>query len=472
MSLDQFFARRTESLKHGLRAFRHPNYRLFFLGQGVSVIGTWMQATALPWMVFELTHSEAQLGFVAFAAQIPMAVLAPFTGALSDRMDRRPILIATQTVAMLQAFILAALAFAGAVQVWHIMALSVLIGLVMAFDMPTRQAFVVEMVADKRDLPSAIALNSLMFNMGRFIGAALGGLMIAFWSPAWVFLVNAISYLAIIVTYFIMKLPRYKPVARRPRLFADIREGFVYVFRHRAIRAVLLTLAFMSLAGMSYATLLPAFAKNVLGGGVAPGLTVVGAALFAFEAATLASGSLDVAGTSCVALLPAFAASAVGRGAGAYGLLVACVGAGAVLAGLFLASRRDGAGLSRTVLLSAAGLSMGVALFAMSRWLWLSAPILLATGFCGMLMIAGSNTLLQTMVADDKRGRLMGMYGLCFLGVAPFGNLLVGLLAENKSIGPQWTLFSCGLLCLIALALLARPILAAHASHADGAGGP
>jgi MFS family permease len=417
MTFDLFGARQLQSLRHGLRAFRHRNYCLFFFGQGVSVIGTWMQATALPWMVFAIRHSEADLGIVAFATQVPMALLAPFAGALSDRMNRRPILILTQTVAMLQAFILAAIAFAGTVMLWHIVVLALLIGLVMAFDMPTRQSFVVEMVGDKRDIPSAIALNSLMFNSGRFIGAAIGGVMIALWHPGWIFFVNGVSYLAIIVSYFLMKLHRREFAARRPHILHDIAEGFVYVFRHRAIRAVLLTLAFMSLAGMSYATLLPAFAKNVLHGGP-----------------------------------------------GAYGLLVASTGAGAILAGLYLATRKDSERLARKVLLAAAVLSAGVTLFAFSPWLYVSAALLLVTGFCGMVMIAGSNTLLQTLVHDDKRGRLMGLYGLCFLGVAPFGSLFVGAVAENKRVGPQWTLFACGLLCLIVLALLGRTLLAAHAA--------
>ncbi len=416
MTFNQLTTRGAGSLQHAFRAFRYRNYRLFFFGQGVSVIGTWMQGTALAWMVYDLTKSKTLLGVVAFAGQVPSTFLTPFAGALSDRMQRRPILILSQTVAMLQAFILTALVFAHVLQTWHIVALSVLAGLTLAFDMPARQSFIVELVDDRRDLPNAIALNSVMFNSARFIGPALAGVMVHYWGVVPVFFANGVSYIAVIVAYFMMRTaPRRLPDGPL-RIVRETADGFRYVFGHRLMRATLLLLAFFSLVGLPYMALVPVFAKDILKG----------------DATT-------------------------------NGWLLSSVGVGAIGGAVLLATRKDASGLSGKILFAAALMSAGLMAFAFSTALWFSLCVLAVVGFSVMVLIAGSNTLMQSVVHDDKRGRLMGLFGWSFIGMAPFGSLLVGKIAQH--VGAPWTVFGCGALCLVVVALFARTLLAAHASH-------
>ncbi len=405
MSLDQFFARGAGSLKHAVRAFRHPNYRLFFFGQGVSLIGTWMQTTALGWLIYQRTGSKMMLGRVAFASQIPSLLLMPLAGALADRMNRRPILIVSQSVAMLQAFLLTWLVVTDVVEPWHIEALAVLVGITVAFDMPARQAFVVEMLGDRRDLQNAIALNSVMFNSARFIGPALAGLLIYVWGEGPVFAANGLSYLAVIAAYAAMQLP-----PRRHRvetyILHEIRDGFLYVFRHRAIRQVLLMIAFFSLVAFPYITLIPVFARDALHGDERTN-----------------------------------------------GWLLASIGFGAIGGALYLASRRDATRLIRVVLLAGSAAAVMLALFSRSSSLWASVAFLAATGFCQMAFTSGANTAVQTLVTDDKRGRLMGFYGLSFIGVAPFGNLLTGAVAQR--LGAPNTVLIAACLSFVAMLLFA-----------------
>jgi len=410
MDVGRAILERLKPWKVALRALRHRNYQLFFAGQGVSLIGTWMQSTALPWLVFQKSGSKLLLGVVAFAGTVPASILTPLAGVISDRVDRRRILIATQTLAMLQAFILSGLVVADVIEVWHIIALGVFLGVIVAFDMPARQAFVVEMIDDRRDLGNAIALNSLMFNGARFVGPALAGVVVGLFGEGPVFAANGLSFLAVIASYFAMKT---RPRAHRhagTHVLSELVEGMRYVFRQPGIRSILLLLSLTSLVGMSYVTLMPAFARDILGG----------------EAQT-------------------------------YGWLLTSIGLGAIVGAIHLATRRDLKGFARKIVLAAAGMSLGLVAFSQSRVFWLSAGLLLVIGFSSMVQMASSNTVVQTLVSDDKRGRMMGLYALCFMGVAPLGNLLTGAVAQR--IGAPTTVLLSGLCCLLTVSILAAKLV-------------
>lgn len=391
------------------RALRHRNYRLFFSGQGISVIGTWMQHTALGYLVYSLTGSKLLLGVAAFCAQIPVFCLAPLAGVIADRIDRRRLVIATQTLAMIQAAVLGALTLTGQVQVWHILALSLLLGTSNAFDMPTRQSFVVQMLDSPRDLPNALALNSLLVNSARIIGPAIAGRVIAVWGEGQCFLINSATYLAVVVAMLAMQV---RPVVRRaahPSLLASLKEGARYVAGHAPIRSVLLLLAAMSLLGMSYAVQLPAFARDVLHG----------------DAQTL-------------------------------GMLLGAVGVGAVAGVLYMASRSTVRGLGRVMAASCALFGAALITFGLSRWLPLSLALLTVAGFGGVVQIIGANTLVQTLVDDDKRGRVMSFHTLCFMGMGPFGSLLIGSLAQG--LGAPAAVILGGAGCVVAAAAFATAL--------------
>lgn len=409
MNLHRLVLNRLGPLKVALRALRHRNYRIFFVGQGISLTGTWMQRTALAWLVYRMTGSKTLLGVVAFASMFPMFVLAPLAGVLSDRVERRPILILTQSLAMLQAFVLAALVMTHTIQVWHIVALGVFMGLTVAFDMPTRQAFVVEMVNGRQDLGNAIALNSLLFNSARFVGPALAGVLIKVLATSGrggegpVFLINGVTFLAVIASYFAMRLPPRTSDGKDKQVWAELVEGVRYAIRSPATRSVLLLLAVVSLAGMPYVTLMPVFARDILHGG-----------------------------------------------AGTLGWLMTSVGMGAVVGALYLASRRDVTGFAGKMVVATGLMSAGLVGFAWSRSFWLSFLLLSVIGFSVMVEIAASNTIVQTIVPDDMRGRVMGLFAMSFLGVAPFGSLLAGAAAQR--IGAPATLSIGAAACLIAAA--------------------
>jgi MFS family permease len=388
-----------------LRSLRHPNFQLFFGGQLVSLVGTWMQSVAQPWLVYRLTGSSLLLGLVGFCGQIPVFLLAPLGGAVADRRARRTILVATQTASMLLAVALAALTLSGAVRPAHVFVLAALLGVVNAFDVPTRQAFVVEMVG-RGDLPNAIALNSSMVNGARMVGPAVAGLLVGAIGEGWCFFANGVSFLAVIAGLLAMRLPPAEAPPRRASALADILEGFRFVARTPPIRALMLLLGLVSLTAMPYAVLMPIFAARILDGGP-KGL----------------------------------------------GLLMAASGAGALVGALALAAREDVRGLGRWISGCAAGLALALELFAASRSFWLSAALLVPVGFATMVQMAGSNTLIQSMVPDTLRGRVMSVYSMMFMGMTPFGALLSGALADR--IGAPATVAAGGAVCLAGAAVFA-----------------
>ncbi|WP_437805792.1 MFS transporter [Sorangium sp. So ce1078] len=388
-----------------VRALRHRNYQLFFSGQLVSLVGTWMQSVAQSWLVYRLTGSSLLLGTVGFATQIPVFLLAPIGGAVADRRSRHRILITTQSAAMVLALGLAALTLSGHIEVAHILGFSVLLGVVNAFDIPTRQAFVVEMVG-REDLANAIALNSSMFNGARIIGPAVAGILVGAIGEAWCFLANGLSFLAVIASLLAMRVPPRRAARGRGSALAETAEGFRFVARTGAVRALLFLLGVVSVTAMPYAVLMPIFADRILGGGP--------------------------------------------RG---LGILMGASGIGALLGALVLAGRRRLRGLGHWVAAACAGFGVALALFAMSRSFWLSALLLVPVGFSMMVQMAGSNTLVQAMVPDALRGRVMAVYAMMFMGMAPLGALLAGWLADR--IGAPATVASGGACCVVAAAVFA-----------------
>jgi MFS family permease len=380
------------------RALKHKNFRLFFAGQFVSLTGTWMQSVAQSWLVYRLTDSVVLLGLIGFASQIPVFLLAPVGGAFADRYNRHKILIITQTAAMIFAFVLAFLTLTETIQVWHLFVIAAGFGVTNAFDIPTRQAFVVDMVG-KEDLLNAIALNSSMFNGARIVGPAIAGILIAAVGEAWCFMLNAFSYAAVIGGLLMMTV---NPVIR-PRVgstFSNIVEGFGFVARTAPIRGLLLLLGLASLMGMPYAVLMPVFAEKILGG----------------DSSTL-------------------------------GYLMGASGAGALAAALILASRKTVFGLGRWVAFASAGLGASLILFSFSEVFWLSALLLVPVGFSMMTQMASSNTLVQAMSPDELRGRVMSVYSMMFMGMAPVGALLAGSLASW--LGAPNTVALGGFICII-----------------------
>jgi MFS family permease len=388
-----------------LRAFKHRNYRLFFGGQLISLIGTWMQSMAQLWLVYKLTGSAVSLGLVGFSGQIPVFLFSSIGGAVADRTNRHRILVATQTASMLLAFVLAALTLTHQVQVGHIYLLAALLGVVNAFDVPARQAFVVEMVG-KEDLVNAIALNSSVFNSARIIGPAIGGVLVAAIGEGWCFLANALSYLAVILGLLLMKIETRKEVFRSGSALSSIVEGFGYVWKTGPIRALLVLLGLVSLLGLPYLVLMPIFAAQILHGG-AKGL----------------------------------------------GTLMGASGVGSLIAALILAARRGVRGLGRVVAFSTAGFGVCLILFSWSRSFWLSAALLVPVGFFMITEMAASNTLIQTLVSDKLRGRVMAVYSMMLLGMAPFGALVAGTLAHH--LGAPTTVTLGGSVCILAGAVFA-----------------
>lgn len=382
-----------------LRAFRHRNYQFFFGGQLISLVGTWMQSVAQSWLVYRLTGSAVLLGFVGFSGQIPVFLLAPVGGIVADKYNRHRILIITQSVAMLLATVLAALTLTQHIQVWHVFVLAASLGCVNAFDIPARQAFVVDLVG-REDLINAIALNSSMFNGARIVGPAVAGILVATIGEGWCFFANAVSYVAVITGLLMMRLEHQARAPLAGSALSSIIEGFSYVGRTGPVRALLLLLGLVSLMGMPYAVLMPIFADQILHGG--------------------ASG---------------------------LGLLMGASGVGALIGALSLAARRGVRGLGRWVAFASAGFGVSIILFSLSRSFWLSAALLVPVGFSMMVQMASSNTLVQSMVPDNLRGRVMAVYSMMFMGMAPIGALLAGTLAQR--IGAPKTVAIGGAVCSI-----------------------
>jgi MFS family permease len=408
-------AQPSKKLPPVMRALKHRNFQLFFGGQLISLTGTWMQSVAQSWLVYRLTGSSILLGLVSFAAQIPVFLLAPIGGTVADRYNRHRILIATQTAAMLLAFVLAALTLTSSIQIWQIFTMAALLGSVNAFDIPARQAFVVDMVG-REDLINAIALNSSMVNGARIVGPAIAGILVSAIGEGWCFFANAVSYVAVITGLLMMKLTKRPRAARRGSALAHIIEGFRFVARTRPVRALLLLLGLVSLMGMPYAVLMPIFADQILHGG--------------------ASG---------------------------LGILMGASGAGALVGALSLAARQGARGLGRWVAWATAGFGISIILFALSRNFWLSAALLIPAGFSMMVQMAASNTLIQSMVPDGLRGRVMAVYSMMFMGMAPIGALLAGVLATH--LGAPLTVAMGGAVCILGAGgfALRLPVLRAAA---------
>jgi MFS family permease len=370
------------------RALRHRNFQLFFSGQLISLIGTWMQSVAQSWLVYRLTGSALLLGSVGFASQIPVFLFAPLGGITADRYNRRHIVIGTQVAALLLAFVLAVLTLSGKIHVWHVFVLASLLGVVNAFDIPGRQSFLVDMVG-KEDLMNAIALNSSMFNGARVIGPAIAGILVAKIGEGWCFFANAVSYIAVIIGLLMMRVqsPARASIASP---FEHMMEGFRFVNRTAPIRALLMLLGLVSLVGMPYVVLMPIFADKILHGG-ARGL----------------------------------------------GILMGATGVGALFGALTLAFREGVKGLGRWVAVCCAGFGASLLMFSLSHSFWISVILLLPVGYCMMLQMACSNTLIQVMVPDALRGRVMAVYSMMFMGMAPIGALLGGALADR--LGAQVT---------------------------------
>lgn len=388
-----------------IRALRHRNYQLFFGGQLISLVGTWMQVVAESWLVYRLTGSSLLLGLVGFATQIPVLLFGSIGGAVADRAPRHRILVCTQASAMILALVYAALTLLGVIRVGYIFVLAALLGVVNAFDIPARQAFVVEMVS-REDLSNAIALNSSMFNGARVVGPAIAGVLVGVIGEGWCFFANGVSYVAVIGGLLAMRVPRVEIVRERRPALAEIAEGFRFVAQKRAVRALLLLLGLMSLGGMPYAVLMPIFADRILHGGP--------------------------------------------RG---LGLLMGASGVGALIGALRLAAREEVRGLGRWIALAAGGFGTSLMLFGMSRSFWLSAALLVPVGMCMMVQMAGSNTLVQSMVPDALRGRVMAVYSMMFMGMAPLGALLAGVLASR--VGAPLTVIAGGAACVAGAALFA-----------------
>jgi MFS family permease len=384
---------------HAWRALRHRNFRLFFGGQTISLVGTWMTRIATAWLVYRLTHSALLLGMVGFVGQIPTFLLTPFAGVVVDRANRRQVLIWTQTLAMVQSLALAVLTLTNRITIAEVLVLSAFQGLINAFDMPGRQAFMVQMVEDRNDLSNAIAINSSMVNAARLVGPSLAGLVIAASSEGWCFLIDGISYIAVIISLLLMRVHGAAVRRAAAGMLHQLQEGWSYVSSFTPVRTILILFALVSLMGMPYMVLMPIFAAQVLHGG----------------AHTL-------------------------------GFLMGAAGAGALISAFSLVLRRSVRGLTRMIPVSAVVFGAGLVAFGFSRWLPLSLVLMLFVGF-GMLQgMTASNTIIQTLVPEDKRGRVMSYYTAAFVGMAPWGSLLAGSMAHW--IGAPRTVMFTGSCCI------------------------
>ena len=442
-----------DNLRHTLRALRGRNYALFFVGQGLSLIGTWMQGTALAILIWQMTHRPQDLGMVGFSSTIFGFLLAPLAGVFSDRWNRRRVLLVTQSLATAQACVLAVLTLTGTIQVWHIMVMAAFLGLVNSFDMPTRQSFVVQMVDHKEDLPNAIALNSFMFNGARLIGPLIAGILIpagnrwlnfSYAGQGLCFVANAVSYLAVIASLLAMRLRPYQRRTNHDHVLRSLKEGIGYAYRFKPIFAILVMLSVVSFLSMSYSTLMPAVDSKVIHHhyevprqvGIPGQVSNIPPATVGFFGRAL---SLSYERT--------------------YSMFLASIATGAIVGALYLASRKSVMGLKTLIPFCVAVLGASMIGFSLSRHLWLSMAILVFTGFGFMVQSASSNTLLQTLVDEDKRGRVMSFFTMTFQGTAPFGALLAGWLAFTfgREHGEQITIAAAGCVAILAaLVFLSR----------------
>jgi len=394
------------------RSLRYRNFRVYFIGQGVSLIGTWMQRVAMAWLVYRLTQSAFLLGFVGFAGRIPILLLAPFAGVVADRISRKRILYITNGVSALQALVLAILTLTGVVEVWHVVALAVVLGLMDSFDIPARQSFFVHMIGDPEDVGNAIALNSTIFNAARLVGPSIAGLLIAAVGEGWVFALNAVTFASMLTALAMIHTASEGAQDRSQRVMQNLREGFSWAWRFTPVRAVLMLVTLVSFLAVPFVVLMPVFATDVLGGGP-----------------------------------------------DTLGFLMGAQGVGALAGALFMAYRSGMRGLGRLIAGAAGIFGVGLVLFGLSRSLWLSMAVLALAGFGLMVQTASTNTFLQMIVGDAMRGRIMSLYSMAFLGSLPLGSLYAGWMAER--IGAPATVVIGGIATLVGAALFTRrlPVL-------------
>ena len=391
-------------IPHTFRAMRHRNFRLFISGQVISLVGTWMQNVAQSWLVYRLTHSELLLGTAWFCAQIAVFALGPLGGLAADRYSRHKLVILTQTLSMLQAFALAALTLSGRVQVWHILVLAGMLGTINAFDMPGRQALVIQMTS-REDLINAISLNSAVFNAARVIGPGVAGLLVAVVGEGVCFVCNGISFLAVIGCLWAMRLPRFE-TKLQDSPWTHLKEGFRYAARHPAVRRVLALMAAATLSGMPVLVLIPFFADDIFH-----------------------------------------------RGSRGLGYLMGAMGIGAVFGTLVLARRTHLAGLPRVMVISGLAVGSAYLAFAVSPSFWVSLAVMPVIGYSVMRQMASANTTIQTLIPDEYRGRIMALYAMTVVGLGPFGSLAAGALAGR--VGARWTVVAGGLLAIAAASVFA-----------------
>lgn len=391
-----------EKMSLTFRALRHRNYRLFFYGQFISLTGTWMQQVAMSWLIYSLTKSPLIMGIIMFASTAPSLFVSPFAGVLIDRVNKYHALIIVQTLFMIEAFIIAVLTLTGIVQVWHIIILSILMGLTNAVDIPLRQAFVVNLIDASEDLGNAISLNSSCFNLARMIGPAVAGVLIASFGEGICFLLNAISYIAVIYALLLMKI-RVTPIHKKTdkNILQELKEGFKYAFDSIPIRILIIFIGTTSLIGMSFPVLMPIFAKEILHGG-----------------------------------------------AQTMGFLMSSSGIGALLGALYLAGKKSVSGLEKWLYVAALLFGFGLAGLSLVNKVWLSLGLLFIIGFGMVVIIAACNTMIQSLVEDNIRGRVMSLYAMAFMGTAPIGSLFGGAIAEK--IGVPYTFLLTGLTMVFA----------------------
>jgi MFS family permease len=379
---------------------KNRNLRLYFGGQLISMIGTWMQQMALSWLVYRLTNSAYMLGVIGFATMAPSILLTPIAGMVADRTNRHRLVIITQILAMIQAGLLAAITLGGHPQIWQLLALGTFMGIISAFDLPTRQTFLIDMLDDKEEMGNAIAMGSSIMTVTRLIGPAMAGVCIAAVGEGICFLANSVSYVPVIVALCFVKAHQRQMPPSTLSPFGQIKEGFVYAFGFRPLRALILMMALISLFAMPFTVLMPAFAKDVFHG----------------NASTL-------------------------------GILTTASGIGSLFGAIFLASRKGVLGLGKWIGISCAIFGVGLIIFGLSHSIILSSVMLAVVGFGSMVQMAASNTLVQTIVEEDKRGRVMSIFMMAFMGLAPFGSMAAGALANVIGVGNTVTI--SGVVCIV-----------------------
>jgi MFS family permease len=398
-----------QNVGFAFRALESRNFRMFFFAGMLSLLGTWIQNLALGWLVYRLTDSAFYLGLVGFAGQIPALFLTPLAGVFADRINRRRILIMTQLLPMILAFVLSALVYYDNISISLVLIIVLLNGFAMAFDTPFRHAFLLEMIGDKKLLINAVALNSTLVNTARFIGPTIGGLLIAFYGEAFCFFVNGISFMGMVVALLAMKVPPFRKKVLTASVLSDLKEGFKYTFNFRPARYMILLVTMTSIFGLPFQAFLPVFARDIL----------------------LGNSQL-------------------------LGFLTGAVGAGALTGAFFLASRDSVKGIPDIIRFSAFLFAAGLILFSLSSSTWLSLIILYFSGFGMIVQFAGTNTLLQTLVEEDKRGRVLSFYSMSFLGFTPVGSLMLGFLAKN--IGVPYTFTIAGIVLVAAATLFSTKV--------------